>query len=138
MMILRVRPVTAKPEKVCPIQLSLKVAAPYGKTREGVPNQLFFEGRRSLGSLRLKCGGFRLRYLWFCYSSRTFRLNRITALAAIRRFGFCAWVRLKPRNLRSAGRATALFCSLTLSLSLRVMKPVMLRFSRSPAARLRT
>ncbi len=39
---------TAKPEKVC-------------------PNQLFFEGRRSLGSRRLKCGGFGLQHLWFCY-----------------------------------------------------------------------
>jgi hypothetical protein len=65
-------------------------------------------------------------------------LNRATAFAAIRRLGFDALVMLKPRNFRSPGLATALFCSLTLSLSRRSMKPVILRFTRSPARRLRT
>ena len=41
----------------------------YGKTREGVPYSAFFEGRRSLGSRRLKCSGFGLQHLWFCYSA---------------------------------------------------------------------
>jgi hypothetical protein len=39
----------------------------YGKTREGVPYSAFFESRRSLGSRRLKCSGFGLQHLWFCY-----------------------------------------------------------------------
>jgi len=30
----------------------------------------FFECRRSLGSRRLKCSGFGLQHLWFCYSSQ--------------------------------------------------------------------
>ena len=42
----------------------------YGKTREGVPYSAFFEGRRSLGSRRLKCSGFGLQHLWFCYRSK--------------------------------------------------------------------
>jgi hypothetical protein len=41
----------------------------HGKTREGVPYSVFFEGRRSLGSRRLKCSGFGLQHLWFCYKS---------------------------------------------------------------------
>jgi hypothetical protein len=43
-------------------------------------------------------------------------LKRTRALAAIRRFGSRAFVKLKPRNLRSAGRATALFCFVDLEL----------------------
>src|ERR1035438_9245724 len=50
----------------------------------------------------------------------TFCLKRSRALTAMRRFGSCALVKLKPRNLRTAGRATALFVSLTLSLSRRM------------------
>jgi hypothetical protein len=44
-------------------------------------------------------------------------LNRTTAFGAIRRFGMPAFVKLKPGNFRSHGRATALFCSFALSLS---------------------
>ncbi len=39
----------------------------YGKTREGVPYSAFCEGRRSLGSRRLKSSGFGLQHLWYCY-----------------------------------------------------------------------
>src|SRR5208337_372468 len=42
----------------------------YGKTREGVPYSAFLECRRSLGSRRLKCSGFGLQHLWFCYRDR--------------------------------------------------------------------
>ena len=71
-------------------------------------------------------------------SSRTRSLNRSTAFGAIRRFGCLRFVKLKPRNFRSHGRATALFCSFTLSLSFVVMNRVMLSITRSPARRLRT
>ena len=50
-------------------------------------------------------------------SSRIRSLNRSTAFGAIRRFGVPALVKLNPRNFRSHGRATALFCWFTLSLS---------------------
>ncbi len=49
----------------------------YGKTREGVPYSVFFEGRGSLGSRRLKCGGFGLQHLWFCYRSATASRTRM-------------------------------------------------------------
>ena len=42
-------------------------------------------------------------------------------------------VKENPRNVRSPGRATALFALLTLSLSLVVMKRVMLAITRCPA-----
>ncbi len=47
-----------------------------------------------------------------------------------------SYLKLKPRNLRSTGRATALFCSLALSLSLCVMKQVVLLLHPLPARRL--
>src|ERR1035441_10777292 len=50
-------------------------------------------------------------------SSRIRSLNRRTAFGAIRRFGSRLLVKLKPRNFRSHGRATALFCWFTWSLS---------------------
>src|SRR5206468_6765657 len=59
-------------------------------------------------------------------SSRTRSLKRITAFGAIRRFGVFALVKLNPRNFRSHGRATALFCSFTLSLSFVAMNRVRL------------
>jgi hypothetical protein len=71
-------------------------------------------------------------------SSRTFSLNRFTNFGAIRRLGFRLAVKLNPRNFRSHGRATALFCSFTLSLSFVVMNRVTLSITRSPARRLRT
>ena len=76
----------------------------------------------------------RLRYV----SSRIRSLNRSTAFGAIRRFGCRPLVKLKPRNFRSHGRATALFCWFTLSLSLSERKRVTLAITRSPARRLRT
>src|SRR5450755_3963892 len=68
-------------------------------------------------------------------SSRTRSLNRRTAFGAIRRFGSRLLVKLNPRNLRSHGRATALFCWFTLSLSFVVMNAEMLAITRSPARR---
>jgi hypothetical protein len=65
-------------------------------------------------------------------------LKRTTAFGAIRRLGVSAFVKVNPRNFRSHGRATALFCSFTLSLSFVVMNRVTLRITRSPARRLRT
>jgi hypothetical protein len=47
-------------------------------------------------------------------------------------------VKLKPRNLRSHGRATALFSLLTFSLSFLLMKRVTLSITRSPDRWLRT
>jgi hypothetical protein len=41
--------------------------------------------------------------------SRTRSLNRSIAFGAIRRFGSACRVKLKPRNFRSCGLATALF-----------------------------
>ncbi len=52
------------------VVLSVWQSRAYGKTREGVPYSAFFEGRRSLGSQRLKCSGFGLQHLWFCYIVR--------------------------------------------------------------------
>jgi len=56
----------------------------------------------------------------------------------MRRFGFVPKVKLKLKNLRSCGRATALFASFTLSLSRHVMKPAMLPITRFPARSLPT
>jgi len=56
----------------------------------------------------------------------------------MRRFGSFPEVKLKPRNFRACGRATALFASFTLSLSRRSMKPVTLRITRFPARSLAT
>ena len=50
-------------------------------------------------------------------SSRIRPLNRAMALGAIRLLGSRSAVKLNPRNFLSQGRATALFCSLTLSFS---------------------
>jgi len=47
----------------------------------------------------------------------------------MRRFGSLPRVKLKPRNLRSCGRATALLVSFTLSWSRRRRKPVTLALS---------
>jgi hypothetical protein len=52
--------------------------------------------------------------------------------------GVAALVKLNPRNFRSHGRATALFCSFTLSWSFVVMNRVRLLITLSPALRLRT
>jgi hypothetical protein len=60
-------------------------------------------------------------------------LNRFTAFGATRRFGDSERVKLKPRNFLSHGRATALFCWFTLSLSFAVMNRVRLSITRSPA-----
>ncbi len=38
----------------------------------------FFEGRRSLGSRRLKCSGFGLQHLWFCYRRRSRTIAGVT------------------------------------------------------------
>ena len=59
-------------------------------------------------------------------------------LGAMRRLGSVWFVKLKPRNFRSQGRATALFVLLTWSLSRSVMKAVRLSITRWPARRLRT
>jgi hypothetical protein len=70
--------------------------------------------------------------------SRIRRLNRSKACDAITRWTFGPVVKLNPRNFRSCGRATALFASFTLSLSLCVMNRVMLAITRCPARSLRT
>ena len=49
--------------------------------------------------------------------SATFVLNRLTAFAAMARATDGPAVQVKPRNVRSCGRATALFDALTVSLS---------------------
>ena len=71
-------------------------------------------------------------------SSRTRSLKRSTAFGAIRRRGSLPFVKLKPRNFRSLGRATALFAWFTWSLSFVVRNRVMLSITRSPARWLRT
>ena len=65
-------------------------------------------------------------------------MNRASALGAMRRFGSRFRVKLKPRNFRSSGLATALFCWFTLSLSRWVMNRVTLSITRCPARSLRT
>src|SRR5450759_5238679 len=57
--------------------------------------------------------------------SRIRDLNRSKAFGAITRLTSGPAVKLKPRNFRSCGRATALFASFTLSLSSCVMNRVM-------------
>jgi hypothetical protein len=71
-------------------------------------------------------------------SSRTRCFIRTLALGAIRRFGFQSQVKLKPRNFRSCGLATALFSLFTFSLSFCTMKRVTLSITRCPARALRT
>ncbi len=71
----------------------------------------------------------RLRHV----SSRTRCLNRARALGAIRRLGSRSQVKLKPRNFRLGGLATALFAWFTWSLSRCVMKPLILSTTRCPA-----
>ena len=73
--------------------------------------------------------------------SRTRSLKRRMAFGAIlRRSSRSSPKRLKvnPRNVRSSGRATALFWALTLSLSRFSMKLVTLSMTRCPARSLRT
>ena len=60
-----------------------------------------------------------------------FRFESDHRFRAIRGFGSRFVVKLKPRDFRSHGRATALFCWFTLSLSFVVMNRVMLAISRS-------
>jgi len=62
--------------------------------------------------------------------SRIRSLNRSKAFGAIVRWTLGPSLKLNPRNLRCYGRATALFASLTLSLSSCVMKRVMLLITR--------
>jgi hypothetical protein len=64
-------------------------------------------------------------------------LNRASACGAMRRRGVPD-VKLKPRNLRCHGTATALFAGLSLSFNRRARKPATLAITRSPARRLRT
>src|SRR6516162_1088753 len=69
--------------------------------------------------------------------SRICALNLARAFGAMRR-SLPSFVMLKPRNLRSSGRATALFASLTASRSLLVRNRLTDALTRSPARRLRT
>jgi hypothetical protein len=62
--------------------------------------------------------------------SRIRCLNRSRAFGAIMRLTSGPALKLNPRNFRSCGRATALFVSFTLSLSLFVMKRVMPSITR--------
>ena len=62
--------------------------------------------------------------------SRIRHLKRSRALGAIARLTSGSFVKLKPRNFRCCGRATALFVSFTLGLSLCAMKRVMLSITR--------
>ena len=62
--------------------------------------------------------------------SRIRCLNRSSDFGAIVRLMSGAAVKLNPRNFRYCGRATALFASLTLSLSFCVMKREMLSITR--------
>src|SRR5271163_453760 len=66
-------------------------------------------------------------------SSRTLALKRAIACGAIRRRGSFPLVKLKPRNLRALGLATALLALLTLSLRRLVRNCSMLAITRSPA-----
>ena len=43
-----------------------------------MPHSAFLEGRRSLGSRRLKCSGFGLQHLWFCYRRRSRMIAGVT------------------------------------------------------------
>ena len=56
-------------------------------------------------------------------SSRTLALKRAIACGAMRRRGSVPLVKLKPRNLRTLGLATALLALLTLSLRRLVKEP---------------
>ncbi len=70
-------------------------------------------------------------------SSQTRSLSRATAWGAMRQRGCRCEVKLKPRNFRSYGCATALFVEITLSLSFNVMNRDTLAITRSPDRRLR-
>jgi hypothetical protein len=70
-------------------------------------------------------------------------MSRICALILASAFGAMrrslpSFEMLNPRNLRSSGRATALFASLTFSFSLSVRNRLTEAMTRSPARRLRT
>ena len=69
--------------------------------------------------------------------SRICALNLARAFGAMRR-SLPSFEMLNPRNLRSSGRATALFASLTFSRSLLVRNRLTDTMTRSPARRLRT
>src|SRR5262249_59525994 len=64
--------------------------------------------------------------------SRTLALKRASACGAMRRRGSCPAVKLKPRNLRTLGLATALLALLTFSLRRLVRNVSMLAITRSP------
>ena len=72
-----------------------------------------------------------------CDVSGSFVLNLSRAFGAMRR-SLPSFEMLNPRNLRSSGRATALFASLTLSRSLLVKNRLTEAMTRSPARWLRT
>jgi hypothetical protein len=69
--------------------------------------------------------------------SRICVLNLSRAFDAMRR-SLPSFEMLNPRNLRSSGRATALFASLTVSRSFWVRNRLTEAITRSPARRLRT
>jgi hypothetical protein len=69
--------------------------------------------------------------------SRTFILNLSRAFGAMRR-SLPSFEMLNPRNLRSSGRATALFASLTFSRSFLIRNRLTEATTRSPARRVRT
>jgi hypothetical protein len=71
-------------------------------------------------------------------SCRTRLANRTSACGAIRRRGTVSLVKLKPRNLRALGRATALLAALTFSLRRLVRNCSTLAITRSSARRLCT
>jgi hypothetical protein len=75
---------------------------------------------------------------WRRINCRTRLANRASACGAMRRRGAVSLVKLKPRNLRALGRATALLTVLTLSLRRLVRNCSTLAVTRSPARRLCT
>ena len=66
-------------------------------------------------------------------SSRTLALKRASACGAMQRRGCSPYVKLKPRNLRTLGLATALLALLTFSLRRLARKFSMPAITRSPA-----
>ncbi len=66
-------------------------------------------------------------------NSRTRLRKRVRDCGAMRRRGCFPFVKLKPRNLRLTGRATALFALLTFSLRRLVKNLSTLTITRSPA-----
>src|SRR6516162_6667955 len=85
-------------------------------------------------SSSISCGRLipRVRRVLF----RTCVLNLSRAFGAMRR-SLPSFEMLNPRNLRSSGRATALFASLTFSRSLLVRNRLIEAMTRSPARRVR-